>query len=383
MYLKYITNFNLKANPWFSFCDYSKWKTIINEKMSNIIDNDNLIVYCVQETYGYRTGLFGFLSHSISSFLPFESFCLKRFMNSNIRYYQSNNIFSSDGEIISSFISKINRYIPILNIGTWDYKNELLMENFYYENNSIPHMFDFTSPMLDSGCGIFSNQIPFESGYEPLDYVNNKISLSDNLSSKGMVWSFFKSNNKKGIVVISFNLSDDLFELTKLLELEQIISLKNKLQNRFGLMVNDYETYIVGDFKIKFSEDSESFIQLTKDMNMNVNYSDNTNYLLYQKECADENGIQMKEETHDETKVKTNDETKEETKNETKDEIKVETKDEIKEDFRDEIKDEFKVSDDKVSTNFVNIFNPLNNYFGNPSTSPSSSSQSSGEWVHI
>jgi DNA-directed RNA polymerase subunit E'/Rpb7 len=357
MYLKYITNFNLKANPWFSFCNYSEWKTIINEKMSNNIDNDNLIVYCVQETYGYRAGMFGFLSHSISTFLPFQSFYLKQFMNSNIRYYQSNNIFSSDGEILSSFISKINRYIPFFNIGTWDYKNQLLMKNFFYENNSIPHMFDFTSPMLDSGCGIFSNQIPFESGYEPLDFVGKKLTISDNLSSKGMVWSFFTNNVNKGITVISFNLSDDLFELSKLLELEQIISLKNKLQNRFGLMVNEYETYIVGDFKIKFSEDSESFIQLTE--GMIINYSDNTNYLLYQKECPDENGIQMKEET--------------------KDEIKEETK----QDFREEIKVEFKVSDDKVSTDFVNIFNPLNNYFSNPSTSPSSSSHSSGEWVHI
>jgi hypothetical protein len=363
MYLKYITNFNLKATPWFSSCDYSEWKSNIDEKISNIIDIDNLVIYCVQETYGYRVGMFGFLSHFISNIIPFQTFYLKQFMNSNIRYYQSNNIFSSDGEIISSFIGKINRYIPIFNFGTWDYKKNLVSKNFHYENNSIPHMFDFTSPMLDSGCGIFSNQKPYESGYEPLDFVSKKTSISDNLSSKGMVWSFFTNNDKKGITVISFNLSDDLFELTKLLELEQIISLKNKLQNQFGLMVNEYETYIVGDFKIKFTEDSESFIQLTN--GMNVNHSGNTHYLFYQRECPDENGFEneiKKEETND-------------------DEIK-------KDDFSDEIKEEFKVNDDekdenKVSTNFVNIFNPLNNYFSNPAASPSSSSHSSGEWIRI
>jgi hypothetical protein len=363
MYLKYITNFNLKATPWFSTCDYSNWKSTINEKMSNIIDNDNLIIYCVQEVYGYRTGIFGLLSHIISSFSPIQTFCFRQIMNSNIRYYQTNNIFSSDGEIISSFISKINRYIPFFNIGTWDYKNDLLIKNFFYENYSIPYIFDFHSPMLDSGSGIFSNKKPFLSGYEPLDFVN-KISLSDNLSSKGIVWSFFKSNDDtKGITIISFNLSDDLFELTKLLELEQIMSLKNNLHNQFGLMVKEYETYIIGDFKIKFTEDSESFIQLTKDMNVN---GGNTHYLLYQRECPDENGIEIK-------------------KNDSKEEIKDE---ETTNDFSDEIKEEFRnekeTVENKVSTDFVNIFNPLNNYFNsNPSASPSSSSHSSGEWVRI
>lgn len=362
MYLKYITNFNLKATPWFSSCDYSEWKSNIDEKISNIIDIDNLVIYCIQETYGYRVGVFGFLSHFISNIIPYQTFYLKQFMNSNIRYYQSNNIFSSDGEIISSFIGKINRYIPFFNFGTWDYKNNLISKNFHYENNSIPHMFDFTSPMLDSGCGIFSNQKPYESGYEPLDFVSKKTSISDTLSSKGIVWSFFTNNVNKGITVISFNLSDDLFELTKLLELEQIISLKNKLQNQFGLMVNEYETYIVGDFKIKFTEDSESFIQLTKDMNVN---GGNTHYLLYQRECPDENGIEIKE-------------------NDPKDEIIEETKNDFSDEVKEEFRNEKETVENKVSTDFVNIFNPLNNYFNsNPSSSPSSSSHSSGEWVRI
>ena len=354
MYLKYITNFNLKATPWFSNCDYSNWKSTIHEKMSNIIDNDNLIIYCVQETYGYRTGLFGLFGHTISSILPIETFFFRQIMNSNIRYYQSNNILSSDGEIISSFISKINRYIPFLNIGTWDYKNNLLLKNFFHENHSIPYMFDFHSPMLDSGCGIFSNKKPFLSGYEPLDFIN-KISLSDNLSSKGIIWSFFKNEYDKGITVISFNLSDDLFELSKLLELEQIMSMKNKLHNQFGLMVKEYETYIIGDFKINFNEETESFVKLTDRMFVNHN---NTNYLIYQRENANENGTQMKNETQ----------IKEETKeNETQ--IKEETKE------NEQIKEEMKQT---------NIFNPLNNYFkSTPLSSPSSSSQSSGEWILI
>jgi hypothetical protein len=366
MYLKYITNFNLKATPWFSSCDYSIWKSTINEKISNINDIDNLVIYCVQEIYGYRVGMFGYLSHLISNIIPFQTFYLKQFMNSNIRFYQTNNIFSSDGEIISSFIGKINRYIPLFNIGTWDYKKNLISKNFHYQNNSISHMFDFISPMLDCGCGIFSNQEPFDSGYEPLDFISKKTSISDTLSSKGMVWSFFTNNVNKGITVISFNLSDDLFELTKLLELEQIISLKNKLQNRFGLMVNEYETYIVGDFKIKFTEESESFIELTK--NINVNHSGNTNYLLYQRECPDENGF--------EKEIKENEINEEIKEKEIKEEIK---ENEIKEDFSDEIKEEFKIENKESSF----VFNPLNNYFSNPSASPSSGSHSSGEWVRI
>jgi hypothetical protein len=381
MYLKYITNFNLKATPLFSFCNYSEWNFNINEKLSNIVDNDNLIVYCVQETYGYRVGMFGLLSHLISDCIPFQTFYLKEFLNSNIRYYQSNNMLSSDGEIISSFIGKFNRYIPIFNIGTWDYKNSLLTKNFFYENNSIPNMFDFTSPMLDSGCGIFSNQKPYATGYEPLDFVNKRTSISDNLSSKGIVWSFFMNNDKKGITIISFNLSDDLFELTKLLELEQIISLKNKLHNRFGLMVNEYETYIIGDFKIKFTDDSESFLQLTKDLTFNY---EKTQYLLYQREspnenCFDEIKNDYSNEIKDEFKIKIKDDEIKE------DEIK---EDEIKGDVKIKINDEIKEHDVKINDEikegtFINVFNPLNNYFSNPSTSPSSTSNSSNEWVLI
>lgn len=371
MYLKYITNFNLKATPWFSTCDYSNWKSTINEKMSNIIDNDNLIIYCVQEIYGYRSGIFGLLSHIISNFSPIQTFCFRQIMNSNIRYYQINNIFSSDGEIISSFISKINRYIPFFNIGTWDYKNDLLIKNFFYENYSIPYIFDFHSPMLDSGSGIFSNKKPFLSGYEPLDFVN-KVSLSDNLSSKGIVWSFFKSNDDtKGITIISFNLSDDLFELTKLLELEQIMSLKNNLHNQFGLMVKEYESYIIGDFKINFTDDSESFIKLTNGMNIN---NSKTNYLIYQRETPYENGMQMttKQEITTEEQVP-------EHVIETKETIidsEIDTKEEAEEAEEEPKKEE--------QTTFVNIFNPLNNYFkASPLASPSASSQSSGEWILI
>ena len=360
MYLKYITNFNLKATPWFSSpCDYFNWKLSINEKISNIVDNDNLIIYCVQETYGFRTGIFGLLSHAIFKFLPFETFCLKNIMNSNIRYYQTNNVFSSDGELISMFISKANRYIPFFNFGTWDYKNNLLLKNFFYENHSIPHIFDFSSPILDSGCGIFSNKKAFLSGYEPLDYVN-KVSLSDNLSSKGLVWSFFKNyNESKGITIISFNLSDDLFELNKLLELEQIISLKNKLHNQFGLMVKEYETYIIGDFKMNFNKDTESFVKLTNGLTISYN---NTNYFIYQRECPDECGTPEEKEIPQE-EIK-------QSEPETKENVCTSPKENAEEPKEDEPK-------------FVNIFNPLNNYFKTPVASPSSSSQSSGEWILI
>jgi hypothetical protein len=383
MYLKYITNFNLKATPWFSSpCDYFNWKSAINEKVSNIVDNDNLIIYCVQETYGFRTGIFGLLSHAISNFLPFKTFCLKNIMNSNIRYYQTNNVFSSDGELISMFISKVNRYIPFFNFGTWDYKNNLLLKNFFYENHSIPCMFDFSSPILDSGCGIFSNKKAFLSGYEPLDYVS-KISLSDNLSSKGLVWSFFKNyNESKGITIISFNLSDDLFELNKLLELEQIISLKNKLHNQFGLMVKEYETYIIGDFKINFNKDTESFINLTNGLTISYN---KTNYFIYQRECPDEGGAPEEKENLSEEP-----EPKENTLNENVYEENVSNENASDENASDEnVSDENVsneiVSDENVSEEpkFVNIFNPLNNYFKTPVASPSSSSQSSGEWILI
>jgi hypothetical protein len=84
-------------------------------------------------------------------------------------------------------------------------------------------MFNFCSPFLDGGCCIYSNRKSFASGFETL--IDNKVSISDYIAKKGISWSVFDSEEDKRILIMTFNLSDDLNELTKLLEIEQINNL--------------------------------------------------------------------------------------------------------------------------------------------------------------
>lgn len=281
MYLKSINNLNMKATPMFSDAcnNYNSWKSIINESLPDKINENELIISCVQEIYGYRTGVFGYVFNYLSLKCNLKTTFIVDYLNRN--YFMNNNLKCWDSLFLSSLFSYINSYIPLLNYGVFDYKNYISNGNivlkYKNDNKSIRGMFNYSDPYYDSGCCIYSNKKPFMSGYEPLEYVN-KISISDKLASKGIVWSFFKEENK-GILVITFNLSDDINNLTKILELDQIIRLHNQVKDNLVGLVTEFESFICGDCKFDYKEHCEtSYLELLEDFKI-INNS--TNYIFY------------------------------------------------------------------------------------------------------
>jgi hypothetical protein len=362
MHIKCIRNINLKATPFYSDIDYNLWKSTIND--NNLQDNDDLTILCIQEIYGYRCGIFGFCSNFISHKIP-KTYFFKKITN---KYNYS------DSNLLAAGLSYLNRYIPLLNFGVWDYKKYMTTSTFkYYNNDSISHMFDLCSPFLDGGCCIYSNRKSFSSGFETL-IMDNKVSISDYIAKKGIAWSVFDSEDKR-ILVMTFNLSDDLNELTKLLEIDQIICLQEKLEKRF--LLQNFETYIIGDVKINFNERENSFKDILNSFKV---INKDTNYVLYKQffECnmnIDESSDIIKIDVE-----KSNDEpvfiVKEE---EIKEEVIVEVKQELSEDTKEEIR--------KKGTLFF-INNPIYDYFNRLSPSSDKSiksvnSDGSGEWTKI
>jgi len=395
MYLKSISNLNLKATPVFSDAcnNYKSWKSIINESLPEKIGDNDLVISCVQEVYGYRTGIFGYLFSILSMNKKFKTNFIVNYLNKH--FYKNNNLLCSDSFLLSVLISYINSFIPFLNYGVYDFKDSISNNNiilkYKNKNDSIPGMFNYSESYYDSGCCIFSNKEPYMSGYEPLEYYN-KVSVSDKIAKKGIVWSFFKDENK-GILVITFNLSDDIDDLTKLLELNQIMTLHKEVKNKFVGSVNIFESFICGDCKFNYS--NHTFSDLSKNFKI-INNS--TNYLFYQHDeeyllninITNENtrvfsGEVFVKEKIKEDEVNDNDvyvnineieNEKESEKDEIKEEIIIEEVDiEVNEDIKD---------DDENKSGSILPFLKLNNYFRSRlSPSSASSSSSNDEWTKI
>jgi len=346
MHIKCIRNVNLKATSFYSDIEYNS--SIIDDSSS---EKDELVILCAQEIYGYRCGILGFCSNFISHKIP-KTYFLKKITN---KYNYS------DANLLAGTISYLNRYIPLLNFGVWDYKKYMTNSTFkYYNNDSISHIFDLCSPFLDGGCCIYSNRKSFASGFESL-IMDNKVSISDYIAKKGIAWSVFDSEDKR-ILVMTFNLSDDLNELTKLLEIDQIICLQEKLEKRF--LLQNFETYIVGDIKINLNERVNSFKDISNSFKV---INKDTNYVLYKQFFESNMNI---DESSDILKIdveKSNDEpvliVKEEIKEEVIVEVSPELPDETKEDIR------------KKGTLFF-INNPIYDYFNRLSPSSDKSIKS-------
>lgn len=380
MHLKYLSSINLKATPWFSFSDM-----IIDE--SNIvpetINENDLIISCVQGVYGYRTGMFGYGTTYVTEYIKrnnliHKTYFLKNLLNNNFDFFNKNNLVIDDLSLISTSISLLNRYIPFLNYGIWDNRRYLINNNQILKyrniNNSLPGMFNFSSLLLDNGCCIYSNRNPDISGYEKLEIHGNKVSISDYLSNKGIVWSFYKTkDNDKGILVITFNLSDDNTYTTKLLEVEQIINLQIKLEQQLFSQVKEYETYIIGDFKFKFNEDDSDF----KLYGFNI-FKQDTNYVLYHQNKDYKMNIELPLLELPLFRINI------EPPPQTDDEPYIYIDTEIDVDTISSV--EIDTTSSVVSTGYtgytgegISIINPILNYFNR--LSPSSSS--SGEWTKV
>jgi hypothetical protein len=287
---------NIKSIPWFSEnsnIKNSTWKKMIDENITLPSSDDDLTVVCLQEAYGYRTGILGwsftFISSYVTSYIPN---CVQNFMNKYI--FTKNKIYCTPLDIVITSVVLLNRIIPIINYGIWDNKLRIFNHNknksvlkYINKNNSVTNIFDYRSlfclePLFDSGCCIMSNKKPFYTGFEKLD-LYCKENLQDRLCNKGIVWSYYKSDNK-GILIMTYNLSENIGELSKLLELDQILTLQENLESI--LLEKEEETniesYIIGDFKVQcYNNDNLSFRDLLA--NYNVAFINNFNYYIFYK----------------------------------------------------------------------------------------------------
>ena len=107
---------------------------------------------------------------------------------------------------------------------------------FINNNSSYCSLYNLNSlfllrPFFDSGCAIYSNKKSTSTGFEKWQTINNKYYDTN----KGMVWSYFESENQReGITVINLDFYDNNNDLDDIKHLQQIVELKNTLQNRFA-----------------------------------------------------------------------------------------------------------------------------------------------------
>ena len=258
--LKSITSLNIKGTP-LKTDNLSKrifeYKNYINDNIKNP-ENDDLIIISVQGLYGYRVGLIGLL---------FNNLVFNISKNNNPTYLQTfinkffkDTISGNDFEIFSYGISLVSRVLPFINYGNWDLKRKLINNYIkdYTKNISMPSIMDLNSiyllnPLYDSGCSIYSNQTPKEVGFERWN-IRDILHTKDKIYNNGITWSYFESENKQnGIIIINLIMEDNVAEWAVVSQLKQIVDLKYRLENKYCLSIDNYQTYIMGDFKLEFN----------------------------------------------------------------------------------------------------------------------------------
>ena len=258
--LKSITSLNIKGTP-LKTDNLSKrifeYKNYINDNIKNP-ENKDLVIISVQGLYGYRVGLIGLL---------FNNLVFNISKNNNPTYLQTfinkffkDGISGNDLEIFSYGISLVSRVLPFINYGNWDLKRKLNNNKIkdYTKNISMPSIMDLNSiyllnPLYDSGCSIYSNKIPKEVGFERWN-IRDILHTKDKIYNNGITWSYFESENKQnGIIIINLIMEDNVAEWAVVSQLKQIVDLKYRLENKYCLSIDNYQTYIMGDFKLEFN----------------------------------------------------------------------------------------------------------------------------------
>lgn len=232
-------------------------------EFNNLMENNNsseLNIITINGLYGYRSGVGGWLLNLLSLYLSKKNnpTIIQNFLNYIFRN-DKNKILSNDFEIISYYLSLVNRGIPILNYCNWDPKRFLFKNSATINmlpNVSLPKFYDLSSlfllnPLFDSGCAIYSNKTPFSTGFEKWKLWNN-IKFNDTRFNKGILWAFYKENNC-GILVMTLNLNNSESSLLYNMQIQQIIKLKRTLEEKFSTDLKTYETYITGDFTTGFN----------------------------------------------------------------------------------------------------------------------------------
>lgn len=140
--IKSITSCNINGNPLTSYelskriYEYKDYiKNNISKKNDFKINDNDLVIVCVQNLYGYRTGILGYLGNLLS-------YRLSQYNNPTLFQRIIKNVFSyeiksNDYELLSFITSFISRKIPIINIGNWDFKKIYLIIVTLSMNNQI------------------------------------------------------------------------------------------------------------------------------------------------------------------------------------------------------------------------------------------------------
>jgi hypothetical protein len=284
---------NFHSIPFHSQCDfdydYDVVKRFIDEKMDK---DDEFYIVCLNEVYSYRSGIFGSLFNYLAKCFTNQPTCLKNYLNSHS--YKNNPFFCNDFDIIASYCSYLNKFIPILNLGSVNSQHSFFFHNFeqsklkYLYNDSHPP--PFCSSMLDSGCGFLSNKIPLYKGFVSLEKSNTYF---DKLVNKGIQWNYFEENDN-GFLFITFNLSQNLSNEWKLYEIEQIICLANEIQLKYVDFdfIHNFQCIIIGDFRIELWNVApvltaftvnhlyETTYALSYNKNLNINRSSIANQII-------------------------------------------------------------------------------------------------------
>lgn len=264
--LKCILNWNLQGVPFFTK-DLNVKQKIWKQTLANSLpteeeleDND-LVVVCIDNLFGYRCGLIGYILMLISSNFSYY-LSNSTLLNRCVNYVCKSELNSNDFEILAGVISVINRSIPLLNYGVWDHKEYLKTGLLKYinQNHSMSSMFSCESsflfkPFFDSGLCILSNKECNDSGFEKL---NNQVNRYIN---EGFLWCYYNKNNK-GVLIININLSRSSDSEIKTNELKQLENLCNTLTNKFSNVILD--TYIIGDFVVEFESLNPYYTSFSK-----------------------------------------------------------------------------------------------------------------------
>jgi hypothetical protein len=285
--------------------------------------------------------------------------------------------------MIVGFISLINRSIPLLNYGVWDYKNQMKTDILKYinTNHSTTSMFNMKSnillkPIFDSGLCILSNKKPESSGFEVLDnQINNYV-------NEGFMWSFYKNNNK-GVLIININISKSSDIEIKTKEMTQLQNLYIKLYNSINCDNNMIlETYITGDFVVE-KENLTSFFTDFEKINQYKSH-----YLFYKTEIfkISFNNIKIKFEGNDDllkfvllpSKKRYNDIEIKSLNIQTLENYKLKKREEKHKELQEIV---IHNTPETVSPQKIEIINPLETYFKSECSSESSNTDE--EWAKI
>lgn len=299
--IKSITSCNINGNPLTSYelskriYEYKDYiKNNISKKNDFKINDNDLVIVCVQNLYGYRTGILGYLGNLLS-------YRLSQYNNPTLFQRIIKNVFSyeiksNDYELLSFITSFISRKIPIINIGNWDFKKNLFdNSHIKYEqsNLSMPSIFNLSSiyllnPLFDNGCCIYSNMVPLENGFEKYN-LENRGEFKHKLFNNGINWCFFQSKNKKsGISIINLSIIKDIPDWVYNIQFKQIVELKEKLERKYALNIlcKNYETFIIGDFDVDFNKRNDTFDikeywNIFEQSELHIISSSDKNFILY------------------------------------------------------------------------------------------------------